>query len=1606
MLLATIVLTCTILFACDVDNVKEISITPDTINVRIGEFNYSDYTVTVTYDSGKTEAYTLSEDMLSAEDRMKLFKEGEYEVNVNCKDKTTTIKVNVRRNVFAGAEFNDLDVVYNGEFYTVEVKNVPEGTTVTYPTTNRFRTAGTYQATAILRKDAYEMKEMVANVTIRKADYDLSQVTFEDKEEPYNGEDHELAIEGTLPTGLYVDYTITKLSGREERGNTAKNAGIYTVQATFSGDTVNYNVIEPKQATLTIKQAKIDVSAIKFEDKTVQYDRTMQKIEAEGTLPLGVTVAYVNNEHVDAGVYNATAVFSIDDIVNYETIPNMYAKLTIEKANYDMSGVHFNGTKVEYDGQSKAIEIEGQLPMGVSVSYTNNTATDAGSYDAKAVFVSNNSNYNNPESMTATLIIDPAPAPMGQISFERRRFISQKSRKDDTSQEEWDRYLQSQEEDPSSDYSSILKMYYYDPYLAANEYLPANIPDGFSISSVKFKKVDGWIDDLSSYNGEGEGYIDKIVEDGYYVIVVNFDGGGNYTGVTSVSTLIRANTINSFSNWELKVYDEEWRNPDTGEVSGAFMDYHVGACVEFADRQSITIGDITILSCDCNVFLGYSEDGAEALISKDEAYISEDKQDAFNILAEKYVDFAKNTEIDFTSGDPPEYYFNTDYDAFNSLLNAAYEAMLPIDGEDPTWTFDINKAAYIPLQDAYDYAVVSNYDEHTHSEYVEFLAHAFGFENVSDFFGYDRVTGSVLTSCLDMFDNSASGLSMESVAGKLACNGAIYDFNEQNNIDSVLMFPYVLRWTDGNEDWKGEVIIIFAARYDISEPGIIGTAVSFGALLSDAEAFMGLFSSSPEQEVVLEGRCLTTEVPIYKLSPTIKIVDENGVDVARVVTSGKDFTFIEQSDATLKLVYGNSDVYRFISDLPGNCAEEREGYNLNDYQIITDQVEYTYCDCDAFASVIKANGIATGITNRTDRDDHPQMEEEIFGKFDQLSIYFDAFMSNYPLGEDVVNEWKIGVTNRNYNSYKAFFEYARDLMATSKRNLGKNNDYVLSESALIGMNKAFTLSINNSGNDYTIDQYRLIVAKLFGFTDLTTFTSYTEALAHEISRNGARASTDSTSSRLVYDGAIYTENGYFVLPFVIKSELTRQKVIVLVFVDTNGNMIIWINDVRNAFNATSFGEEVLSASDKYLVTVYGRCLLFEDDGYIMKEDLDTNVLDMINNFQNFANNLFLATDAPISCSSTNEFPDEDEYNFCNDQAYYVYCDCDPFERVIASNGQTTTITKRVDRDDHAQMIAEFANRFDSLSALYYTFFSNYTINDNSVNDWKIGQGVAHYLDYRRLFNCAGDLFANSYNGLGNVDEYLLSESAIIGMSKSFVFSGVGSGNNYTTSQYREMVARLFGFPDLDALNIYTRALANVFVANERNANTDSIGNRLVYDGAIYTSNGIFVLPYVISRDAYNDYLLALIFIDTEGTMSIWISNVNVAFDIADFYGYGDENRAGIIISGRCVLFEENDYTGWMTSKKDKYPAVEKVKTLASAGDFLVYSPFTDEEGFEVYWFSIYGYELEVIYEDDNTNVIGTVQKGCYTFISVASIYDVRTANQNLIEEYEEGGGQW
>ena len=91
---------------------------------------------------------------------------------------------------------------------------------------------------------------------------EITNISFKDKTFAYDGKEHSLTIEGTLPAGVNVTY----------ENNNQINVGEYEVTATFIDITGNYEVPEPMTATLTIYNDGSYYSVVfNYEDKQLSY---------------------------------------------------------------------------------------------------------------------------------------------------------------------------------------------------------------------------------------------------------------------------------------------------------------------------------------------------------------------------------------------------------------------------------------------------------------------------------------------------------------------------------------------------------------------------------------------------------------------------------------------------------------------------------------------------------------------------------------------------------------------------------------------------------------------------------------------------------------------------------------------------------------------------------------------------------------------------------------------------------------------------------------------------------------------------------------------------------------------------------------------------------------------------------------------------------------------------------------------------------------------------------------------------------------------------------------------------------------------------------------
>ena len=153
---------------------------------------------------------------------------------------------------------------------------------------------------------------------------------------------------------------------------------------------------------------KVELDVSDFKVTALKSDNTKQELSQKTETVDGFTFASTlpADDVTPAGTYKLTFSYA-----------EKQAEVTVKvnQAIIDMTGVVWSEeTEFTYDGHEKFVRLE-NIPEGVTVSYENNEATDAGNYTAVATFVSVDANYANPTSMTKSWVINKADLDMANV---------------------------------------------------------------------------------------------------------------------------------------------------------------------------------------------------------------------------------------------------------------------------------------------------------------------------------------------------------------------------------------------------------------------------------------------------------------------------------------------------------------------------------------------------------------------------------------------------------------------------------------------------------------------------------------------------------------------------------------------------------------------------------------------------------------------------------------------------------------------------------------------------------------------------------------------------------------------------------------------------------------------------------------------------------------------------------------------------------------------------------------------------------------------------------------------------------------------------------------
>lgn len=321
-------------------------------------------------------------------------------------DMKATLTVTPATGDIGKATFKNKTVIYDGTEHELTVQGeLPEGVTVTYEN-NKLTNVGTVEAVAHFRHENSNIiiPDAKATLTVIPADGSLGTATFTDKTVEYDGTEHELTVEGTLPDGVSVSYTANKLT----------MPGSIEVTASFTSENPNYTFKDIK-ATLTVTKVVLSPEEIGLVQSEFVYNGNPHSVSLD--LPDYIKYTIINGEATDAGEYTCLVQFDKETVDAEDTTLDWI----ITKADIDeeiLKNVKFDSKTLVYDGSEHSLAVEGAevLPEGSSISYSaGNKLTKPGTVSVTATI--RNDNYND-VILTATLTINKAVIDMSSVTFD------------------------------------------------------------------------------------------------------------------------------------------------------------------------------------------------------------------------------------------------------------------------------------------------------------------------------------------------------------------------------------------------------------------------------------------------------------------------------------------------------------------------------------------------------------------------------------------------------------------------------------------------------------------------------------------------------------------------------------------------------------------------------------------------------------------------------------------------------------------------------------------------------------------------------------------------------------------------------------------------------------------------------------------------------------------------------------------------------------------------------------------------------------------------------------------------------------------------------------
>ncbi len=239
----------------------------------------------------------------------------------------------------------------------------------------------------------------------------------------------------------------------------------------------------------------------------------------------------------------------------------------------------------------------------------------------------------------------------------------------------------------------------------------------------------------------------------------------------------------------------------------------------------------------------------------------------------------------------------------------------------------------------------------------------------------------------------------------------------------------------------------------------------------------------------------------------------------------------------------------------------------------------SYCDCNVLGVIMENKGVTTSCSTHFSGE----IPADTYAAFDEIARLYAALAPK--IETDKTNAYKKVIPTKGDETdeaYQELFSQIKKTYTISNFSASQKTTFSQTGGVIVGINKKFLMT----GSDkFSRTDILLIASRIFGYKSADTFQSYGHNL---VAAYGAQEKV-TDEARLSLNGGIYTTNGTYVFPYIVKSTRTSTFPVCL-FMTKEGVLSAWIGDETVAAETVDFSKRLTAATS---IEVYGRCDLFE-----------------------------------------------------------------------------------------------------------------------------------------------------------------------------------------------------------------------------------------------------------------------------------------------------------------------------------------------------------------------------------------------------------------------------